>query len=231
MDLTDPYFDFDAFYQQQQLQGNWNQDQHARSERDIQMVPFGTDSNGVGLINDFAPDTYYCNQCLDPSGNQPVWHVYSSRCNGCRNGVANSAAATQRRIQNTVRVSQSEYLENLAGLNVYTPAVAKYGFVNWNQGSDRAEPGLVQRCVPSHGANSTKTSITRMRPGSCSAPGQGVDIKHGSYARYLARIKGRGPYRTEALPVAPVKGNKTKKYGIAQSHSDDRCTCPLVPPL
>jgi hypothetical protein len=54
----------------------------------------------------------------------------------------------------------------------------------------------VVRNVPSHGANSTKTSVTRMRPGSCSAAGQGVDIKHGSYARYLARIKGRGPYRT-----------------------------------
>jgi hypothetical protein len=54
-----------------------------------------------------------------------------------------------------------------------------------------------------------------------------VDIKHGSYARYLARIKGRGPYRTEAVPVPlPLEGNKTKKYGIAQSHRDNRCVCP-----
>jgi len=168
---------------------------------------------------------YYCNQCLDASGNQPDWYVYSNRCNGCSGGFAATADATQRRIQNTVRVSQSEYLENLAGLNVYTPAVAKYGFVNWNQGSDRAEPGLVQRNVPSHGASSTKTSVTRLRPGSCSAAGQGVDIKHGSYARYLARIKGRGPYRTQTQPVAPVEGNKTKKYGIAYSHRDDACIC------
>jgi hypothetical protein len=186
-----------------------------------------TAQTGSGLNNEvFAPATYYCNQCLDASGNQPDWYVYSRRCNGCRNSVANSADATQRRIQTTVRVSQSEYLENLAGLNVYTPAVAKYGFVNWNQGSDRAEPGRVQRNVPSHGANSTKTSVTRLRPGSCSAAGQGVDIKHGSYARYLARIKGRGPYRTQTQPVAPVEGNKTKKYGIAYSHRDDACFCP-----
>ena len=172
-----------------------------------------------------TPNTYYCNQCLDT---QPDWYVYSKRCNGCygcKNSVACSADATQRRIQNTVRVSQSEYLENLAGLNVYTPAVAKYGFVNWNQGSDRAEPGRVMRNVPSHDANSTKTSITRLRPGSCSAAGEGVDIKHGSYARYLARLKGRGPYRTQAQPVAPIEGNKTKKYGIAYSHRDDRCLC------
>ena len=178
--------------------------------------------------------TYYCNQCLDASGNQcldasgnqPDWFVYSKRCNGCSGGFAASADATQRRIQNTVRVSQSEYLENLAGLNVYTAPIAKYGLVNWNQGSDRAEPGQVHRNVPSHGANSTKTSITRLRPGSCSAAGQGVDIKHGSYARYLARIKGRGPYRTQAQSVPAVEGNKTKKYGIAYSYPNDQCMCP-----
>jgi hypothetical protein len=211
-DMYDEGFDYEGF--------------DYEAHRDVLMIQFGV-GTGSGLNNEtFAPATYYCNQCLDASGNQPDWFVYSRRCNGCSGGFAASADATQRRIQNTVRVSQSEYLENLAGLNVYTPAVAKYGFVNWNQGSDRAEPGRVQRNVPSHGANSTKTSVTRLRPGSCSAAGQGVDVKHGSYARYLARIKGRGPYRTETLPVAPVEGNKTKKYGIAYSHRDDGCMCP-----
>jgi hypothetical protein len=177
-------------------------------------------------VNDvYAPDVYYCNQCLDTSCNDVNPLVYK-RCNGCSGGFYASADATQRRIQNTVRVSQSEYLENLAGLNVYTPPIAKYGFVNWNQGSDRAVPGQVHRNVPSYGANSTKTSVTRMRPGSCSAAGQGVDIKHGSYARYLARIKGRGPYRTQAQSVPAVEGNKTKKYGIAYSNRDDGCMCP-----
>lgn len=193
----------------------------------VQTFQFGMDDEIGGLRNTFEPDTYYCNQCLDPSGNQPNWHIYSKRCNrcgnceGCTDGLP--GVATQRRIQNTVRVSQSEYLENLAGLNVYTPAIAKYGFVNWNQGSDRAEPGRVMRNVPSHGADSTKTSVTRMRPGSCSAAGQGVDIKHGSYARYLARIKGRGPYRTQLVPAPlPLEGNKTKKYGISNIY---RCLC------
>jgi len=191
----------------------------------------GSKNLGVRLINDYTPDTYYCNQCLDPSANEPQWFVYSrcNRCNNCNEDGCNAVAAstTQRRIQNTVRVSQSEYLENLAGLNVYVAPIAKYGLVNWNQGSDRAEPGKVMRNVPSYGASSTKTSITRMRPGSCSAAGQGVDIKHGSYARYLARIKGRGPYRTQTISVPAVEGNKTKKFGIAYSHRDDKCLCPL----
>lgn len=204
------YFDYEAY------------------QRDIQTFLF--DGNNEGLRNNFSADTYYCNQCLDPSGNQPNWHIYSKRCNRCNGCNGSSADATQRRIQNTVRVSQSEYLENLAGLNVFTPAIAKYGFVNWNQGSDRAEPGRVQRNVPSHNANSTKTSVTRMRPGSCSAAGQGVDIKHGSYARYLARIKGRGPYRTQLVPApVPLEGNKTRKYGISNSYSENRCTCAMMP--
>lgn len=204
------YFDYEAY------------------QRDIQTFLF--DDNNEGLRNNFSADTYYCNQCLDPSGNQPNWHIYSKRCNRCNGCNGSSADATQRRIQNTVRVSQSEYLENLAGLNVFTPAIAKYGFVNWNQGSDRAEPGRVQRNVPSHNANSTKTSVTRMRPGSCSAAGQGVDIKHGSYARYLARIKGRGPYRTQLVPApVPLEGNKTRKYGISNSYSENRCTCAMMP--
>ena len=33
--------------------------------------------------------------------------------------------------------------------------------------------------------------ITRCRPGSTSARGAGVDGKHGSYARYLAKLKGK----------------------------------------
>jgi len=220
--LYDNNFDYASWFQFND--SNEFNDSDQQQSRDFQHYD-------LGLRTDYyTPDTYYCNQCLDVSGNnQPDWYVYSNRCNGCGGGFAASADATQRRIQNTVRVSQSEYLENLAGLNVFTPAIAKYGFVNWNQGSDRAEPGQVHRNVPSYGASSTKTSITRLRPGSCSAAGQGVDIKHGSYARYLARLKGRGPYRTETVAAAavPVEGNKTKKYGIAFSHRDDRCMCPL----
>ena len=222
---SDNNFDYASWFRfNESNPSNQSNQSNQSNSRDLQHYTMGIKSDY------YTPDTYYCNQCLDTSGNQPDWYVYSKRCNGCggcNNSVACSAAATQRRIQNTVRVSQSEYVENLAGLNVYVAPIAKYGFVNWNQGSDRAEPGKVNRNVPSYNANSTKTSITRMRPGSCSAAGQGVDIKHGSYARYLARLKGSGPYRTETVPAVPVEGNKTKKYGIAFSHRDDRCTCPL----
>lgn len=42
--------------------------------------------------------------------------------------------------------------------------------------------------VPSRGS-STATSLTRNRPGSLAPGGIGVDVKHGSYQRYLAKKK------------------------------------------
>ena len=142
--------------------------------------------------------------------------------------VAASAVSTQKKIWGTVRVPASEYTMNRAALNVYTPAVlntgAGYYGVNWNQSSDRAIPGVVHSNVPSRG-NSTTQSLTRMRPGSTSAAGAGVDIKHGSYDRYLARLKGRTVLRTQApstAAITPIAGNKKIKYGIAYS---TKCLC------
>jgi hypothetical protein len=112
---------------------------------------------------------------------------------------------------------------NRAALHVYTvPTLATR--VNWNQYSDRAVAGIVHSNVPSHGS-STRHSLTRMRPGSTSAPGAGVDVKHGSYDRYLARLKGRSVLRTQApakAAAAPLEGNKTQKYGIAYYN---KCLC------
>lgn len=144
--------------------------------------------------------------------------------------------ANQKRIENTVRVDSSEYIMNKGALSVYTKPVATYKYVNWNQMSDRAVPGVVHRNVPSHG-NSTRTSITRHRPGSMSAASsasiqgsKGVDMKHGSYDRYLAKLKGRKPLRTQTYAstanTIPIQGNKTRTYGIAYSET---CQYPGLP--
>ena len=137
--------------------------------------------------------------------------------------VAAAAVSTQQKIWNTVRVPASEYTMNRAALNVYTAPTLPIG-VNWNQYSDRAVAGVVHSNVPSH-ASSTHRSITRCRPGSTSAPGAGVDVKHGSYDRYLARLKGRSVLRTQAPEKAaatPLQGNKTQSYGVAY-HT--KCLC------
>ena len=73
--------------------------------------------------------------------------------------------------------------------------------------------------VPSHG-DSTRRSLTRLRPGSLIPGGQGVDVKHNSYARYLARLK--APLlRTQILGKPAKKGNKTRNYGLFPG-----CECP-----
>ena len=125
-----------------------------------------------------------------------------------------------KRIENTVRVPSSEYTMNKSALNVYTPPKSQFAYVNWNQMSDRAVPGVTRSVVPSHG-NSTKSSLTRMRPGSTSAPGKGVDMKHGSYDRYLARLKGKSVIRTNPDPNSAqvVNNAKSIKWGIAYSES------------
>ena len=125
-----------------------------------------------------------------------------------------------KRIENTVRVPSSEYTMNKSALNVYTPPQSQFAYVNWNQMSDRAVPGVTKSNVPSNG-NSTKSSVTRLRPGSTSAAGKGVDIKHGSYDRSLARLKGKSVLRTSPDPngAQANKNAKSIKWGIAYSES------------
>lgn len=130
--------------------------------------------------------------------------------------IAAATVGTQKRIWNTVRVPASEYTMNLGALHVYTRPTLPIG-VNWNQGSDRAVAGIVRADVPTH-ASSTRHSITRCRPGSTSAPGAGVDVKHGSYDRYLARLKGRSSVCSQTSPkvaATPIQGNKTQSYWVA----------------
>jgi len=145
---------------------------------------------------------------------------------------ADLTTITQKRIWNTVRVPASEYTMNLGSLAVYQNTnLTPNPLVNWNQMSDRNLPAnsLVSNIsvVPSRG-NSTKRSITRDRPGSQRPGGIGVDVKHGSYARYLARLKGKGPLRTQSTStnITPLKGNKTGSFGIVGSHNrPGSCLC------
>jgi hypothetical protein len=156
-----------------------------------------------------------CRSC----GAFPSFFTYTGPQFSNQNNVYNV-----KRIENTVRVPSSEYTMNKSALNVYTPPQSQFAYVNWNQMSDRAVPGVTRSNVPSHG-NSTRSSLTRMRPGSMSAGGsKGVDMKHGSYDRYLARLKGKSVLRTSPNPNGPQVSNptfnaKSIKWGIAYSES------------
>ena len=88
-----------------------------------------------------------------------------------------------------VRMPASLQTMNVASANVYNDCNPSFS-PNWNQQSDRNIAHIQRVIVPSHGS-STKRTLTRARPGACSAGGAGVDVKHGSYDRYLARLKGK----------------------------------------
>ena len=100
---------------------------------------------------------------------------------------------TQKKILHQARQSSSLYTMNLKAFNV----VKNQNETLWNPQSDRNLPAIVKRHVPTRGS-SVKSSITRARPGSLSAKGSGVDIKHGSYARYLEKLKGY-PFNSEKM--------------------------------
>ena len=136
---------------------------------------------------------------------------------------------TQKRIQNVVRVSSSEYAMNLGSANVCEKKLedplpnSGYGYSAPQSTSDRREYHLV---LPTMNIPRRRT---RAWPGQTSAPGKGVDVKHFSYARYLARKKGCGALKGQNCPLynscdpsyrdisngdVKTTGGKYRKFGI-----------------
>lgn len=81
--------------------------------------------------------------------------------------------------------SSAIYMNYLKAMTIYQQSPLPnetYSGVNWNQMSDRIQP---------HEQRVHNDRLrTRCRPGACSPGGIGVDIKHGSYDRYMSRLKG-----------------------------------------
>lgn len=160
----------------------------------------------------YAPDSCLCGDTLLMAKAVQCVSCGTVSCDGCLDEI------TQKRIWNQVRVPSSLYTMNLATMNVINSRTTN---VNWNQSSDRQVPSIGTYYVPSRG-NTTKGTVTRNRPGASGAVGTGVDIKHNSYARYLARKKGKN-IKTNITEVVPIIGNKTRTYGIISS-----CVCPTI---
>lgn len=137
------------------------------------------------------------------------------QCRSC-NGVKYSAENTQRLIQKQARICSSQYTSALASMNILDNRnpLSLYFNLNWHQMSDRIQPSNQLIHYPGNRGNSTKTSITRMRPGSLSPGGLGVDIKHNSYDRYLGRLKSKNLKQQNPTGLNPIKGNKTFKMGL-----------------
>lgn len=106
-------------------------------------------------------------------------------------------SATQKIIQNTVRVPASLYLNNLASLHINSDNIGRNK--PWNNSSDRVE---------AHGSslNSVASSMKK---------NYGVDIKHNSYNRYLGRKKSQNlKSDKEGTSLPTYWGNKSYKFSI-----------------
>ena len=138
----------------------------------------------------------------------------------------NSTSANQKRIFNQTGVSQSEYLITRAAWSSVggrANSVASWGML-WNQMSDRKDPHIQTAYHPSRG-NSTRSTLTSIKPGACAPAGRGVDIKHDSYARYLAKKKGGGILREQPAStpsLVPKNGGKVRRFGMFSTSS---CNC------
>ena len=158
---------------------------------------------------------------LNTINNGSCWVPRQARCKG---DCLPNFDVRNKRITGTVRVSSSEYQMNKAsGLSTQNVIFNRLqpkpvydrddlNLLQWNQSSDRAFPSRFNKTmkvnVPSHG-NSTKTSLTRHRPGAGAGGKQaGVDLKHNSYHRYLLKKKGLKHLRGEKQKVVPWKDPK-----------------------
>ena len=125
---------------------------------------------------------------------------------------------TQQLIQKTVSVEQSLYSMIKGSFNIYD--FSRQTKLNWNQSSDRNEKHKTKINIPRH--------LTRLKPGKLSAAGAGVDVKHGSYNRYLAQKKQKSIRQDKNVTtninsvVIPKYGNKRYKLGIA---FNNYCKC------
>lgn len=146
-----------------------------------------------------------------------------SRCIGCVWEIPNKdkaqnmkilkLATLNQKITKSVGQSGGQYLGNLGSLEVWRDSsCSPVGLGNIetlaSQASDRYKKARVPKTavVPTRG-NSTKRTQTSLRPGALGPGGSGVDVKHNSYARYLAKKRG-GVILGENTPV---KINNSKR--------------------
>ena len=181
-----------------------------------------------------AGNKYQCNcnynvinEKEDPAPTQCKSCTCSSPQGCCIHSIEDNMAL-QKKIWRQVRVAPSLYMNNLTAITVEGPHTdpsnnpssnaprKQYAYVNWNQSSDRAVPSIQRAYRPSRG-NSTRASLTRHRPGAGGPSGKGVDIKHNSYARYLARKNGKVFNCEVSIADIPKYGNKTQTYNIVNN--------------
>ena len=117
----------------------------------------------------------------------------------------------QKEIQNQLHTSSSNYTEVISSLNISKDINNSSSKKPWHNASDRAQP---------HGQISTNVNTSQKE-------NRGLDIKHNSYSRYLAKKKSATlkTQKTQTIEPLPLKGNKTKYYSLTTQNTNCVSNC------
>jgi hypothetical protein len=111
--------------------------------------------------------------------------------------TSHNAIQIQKAIQDQLHTSSANYTQVLSSLAV-SQAIDKSNTKAWHNASDRSQKKT--------GAN------------------YGVDIKHNSYDRYLAKKKST-TLKTQSSQQIPLQGNKTKYYSLITQNNNCITNC------
>jgi hypothetical protein len=137
------------------------------------------------ICKEHAPDTYTesTHYIADNMIKQP-------HCPTCNNITTTLGDHTEKIILRKVRQASSSRTDVMKTRSAKDKNACNPSNWSWHNQSSSVMASIMVKNVPSRG-NSTKSTITRHRPGASSAPGTGVDVKHNSYERYLLKRKNK----------------------------------------
>ena len=117
----------------------------------------------------------------------------------------------QKEIQNQLHTSSSNYTQVISSLTISKDINNSTNKKPWHNASDRAQ---------AHGQVSTNVKTSQKE-------NKGVDIKHNSYSRYLARKKSGTlkTQNTQSIQPLPLRGNKTKYYSLTTQTNNCVSNC------
>ena len=160
-------------------------------------------SKASHLIHPFSKVSNCQKSIGELSGNQLVYDNYNSLFTiKIPKSIfidPSNIAQRQKQMQNVVRVPSSLYTMNLASLHVNSNDISGSDVARGKyNASDRLQP---------HGKGKNI----------------GVDIKHNSYDRYLARKKSQYLKTEQSNNFVPKYGNKTMKFGLVYGSRCKNC--------
>ena len=117
----------------------------------------------------------------------------------------------QKEIQNQLHTASSNYTQVISSLNVSQDINNSSYKKPWHNASDRAQ---------AHGQLSINVNTSQRE-------NKGLDIKHNSYDRYLAKKKSTTlkTQKTQTIQPLPLQGNKTKYYSLTTQNNNCISDC------